>query len=84
MTSGVSIERPAGRMETNQEDAAAAGRSFGADYAAFDCRVNAYSVDDLFSGYRRSRFLYPEKARRLQPHWSTISCNWERAQRGGS
>src|SRR5689334_8972777 len=57
--------------------------SFAADYSSFDCAVNAYPVDDLFSAYCRSRFLYPQKAARLQPHWDQIRSSWESALRGG-
>jgi hypothetical protein len=55
----------------------------GSDYADYGCQVNAFTVDEVFAAYERSRFLYPTKARRLAPHWSSIRSHWQSALRGG-
>jgi hypothetical protein len=37
-------------------------------YDAYGVQVNALPVDDIFSLYERTGFLYPDKAARLLPH----------------
>lgn len=59
------------------------GSSSPGNYARFGCRVNAYSIDDLFSAYRRSKFVYEQKAMRLRAHWPEILANWQSARLAG-
>src|ERR1700740_1839811 len=50
---------------------------------AYGVRVNAIDVDELFSLYERTGFLYPEKAARLLPHLERVKDNWDRMLRAG-
>ena len=42
-------------------------------------KVNDISVEDLFSYYDRYNFLYPGKKKQLQPIFSEVRENWEKA-----
>jgi hypothetical protein len=44
--------------------------------AAYGLEINALGVDELFDLYRRTGFLYPEKAARLLPHMDLVRDNW--------
>src|SRR5688572_143605 len=46
--------------------------------AAYGLQVNALDVEELFALYRRTGFLYPEKAARLLPHMDLVRDNWTR------
>jgi hypothetical protein len=46
--------------------------------AAYGLEINALDVDELFDLYRRTGFLYPEKAARLLPHMDLVRDNWRR------
>jgi hypothetical protein len=46
--------------------------------AAYGVEINALDVDELFQLYRRTGFLYPEKAARLLPHMELVRDNWRR------
>lgn len=48
-------------------------------YAAYGCRINDISVDELFRRYEAAGFLYPAKLPRLRPYWSLVKENWEKA-----
>ena len=52
-------------------------------HASYGVRVNALSVEEIFSLYERTGFLYPEKAARLIPHLWQVRENWRRMLRGG-
>jgi len=47
-------------------------------YDAYGVQVNALPVDDIFSLYERTGFLYPDKAARLLPHLGQVKENWRR------
>jgi hypothetical protein len=51
--------------------------------AAYGIKVNELSVDELFSLYWRTGFLYPDKAARLMPHMDLVRDNWRRLLRAG-
>ena len=48
---------------------------------AYGVQVNEIEVDALFDLYRRTGFLYPEKASRLLPHLEHVKENWRRILR---
>ena len=48
-----------------------------------DVQVNALGVEELFSLYERSGFLYPAKAARLLPHLQIVQDNWRRLLQAG-
>jgi hypothetical protein len=52
-------------------------------YEAYHVQVNALPVDEVFSLYERTGFLYPDKAARLLPHLEQVKENWRRMLRGG-
>lgn len=52
---------------------------FGDQYRDFGCTVNSISVEDLFTRYESSGFLYPAKRQRLMPYMATIMDNWRRS-----
>src|SRR5690348_8612496 len=47
-------------------------------YEAYGVQVNALPVDEIFSLYERTGFLYPDKAARLLPHLEQVKENWRR------
>jgi hypothetical protein len=47
-------------------------------YDAYGVQVNALPVDEIFSLYERTGFLYPDKAARLLPHLGRVKENWRR------
>jgi hypothetical protein len=49
----------------------------------YGVQVNALGVDDLFSLYERTGFLYPDKAARLTPHLGLVKENWRRMLSAG-
>jgi hypothetical protein len=49
----------------------------------YGIQVNALGVDELFSLYERTRFLYPAKAARLTPHLDIVRDNWRRLLQAG-
>jgi hypothetical protein len=55
----------------------------GEDDGAYGIKVNELSVDELFSLYWRTGFLYPDKAARLMPHMDLVRENWGRLLRAG-
>jgi hypothetical protein len=52
-------------------------------YEAYGVQVNALPVDEIFSLYERTGFLYPDKAARLLPHLEQVKENWRRMLRRG-
>ena len=44
----------------------------GDRYKDFGCTVNTISVEDLFTRYESSGFLYPAKRQRLMPHMAIL------------
>src|SRR5688572_22098420 len=52
--------------------------SVAAVNTTYGLETNALDVDDLFELYRRTGFLYPEKAARLLPHMDLVRDNWRR------
>src|SRR5580704_16629320 len=52
-------------------------------YEAYGVQVNALPVDEIFSLYERTGFLYPDKAARLLPHLGQVRENWRRMLRAG-
>lgn len=52
---------------------------FGDRYKDFGCTVNTISVEDLFTRYESSGFLYPAKRQRLMPYMATIMENWRKS-----
>jgi hypothetical protein len=52
-------------------------------YDAYGVQVNALPVDEIFSLYERTGFLYPDKAARLLPHLGQVKENWRRMLRRG-
>src|SRR5579863_7236969 len=52
-------------------------------YEAYGVQVNALPVDEIFSLYERTGFLYPDKAARLLPHLGQVKENWRRMLRRG-
>ena len=52
-------------------------------YDAYGVQINALPVEEIFSLYERTGFLYPDKAARLLPHLSQVKENWRRMLRGG-
>ena len=52
-------------------------------YEAYECRVNALPVAELFRRYEQGGFLYPAKKERLAPFLPEIAENWRRGLRGG-
>lgn len=48
---------------------------------AYGVQVNEVGVDELFELYRKTGFLYPEKASRLLPHLQLVKENWRRMLR---
>ncbi len=49
----------------------------------YGVQVNALGVDDLFSLYERTGFLYPDKAARLLPYLERVRDNWRRMLSAG-
>jgi hypothetical protein len=47
--------------------------------AAYGCRMNDWSVDELFRRYEMGGFLDPTKKGRLVPYWGLVKDNWSRA-----
>jgi hypothetical protein len=72
---------PAGNLETLGANDGQTRPRLG--YADYGCRVNAWPVEQLFERYASTRFLYADKAARLQPYLSEILDNWRRGLRGG-
>jgi hypothetical protein len=52
-------------------------------YEAYGVQINALPVDEIFSLYERTGFLYPDKAARLLPHLEQVKENWRRMLRRG-
>jgi hypothetical protein len=52
--------------------------------STYGFEVNRLDVDDLFSLYRRTGFLYPAKAARLLPQLALVRDNWRRLLEAGS
>tara|TARA_R110002096_G_scaffold173781_9_gene349048 strand:- start:263440 stop:264618 length:1179 start_codon:yes stop_codon:yes gene_type:complete len=52
---------------------------FGDSYQEFGCTVNQISVQDLFTRYESSGFLYPAKRQRLMPYMPIIMENWRKS-----
>ena len=44
-----------------------------------NCSVNEISVDELFSFYEESGFLYDAKKRRLKRHFSEVNSTWQKS-----
>jgi hypothetical protein len=47
-------------------------------YDAYGVQVNALSVNEIFTLYEHTGFLYPDKAARLFPHLGQVRENWRR------
>ncbi len=52
-------------------------------HAWYGVQVNGLGVDELFDLYKRTGFLYPDKAVRLLPHLEHVKENWRRMLRAG-
>jgi hypothetical protein len=52
-------------------------------YDAYGVQVNALSVEEIFSLYELTGFLYPDKAARLFPHFGQVRENWRRMLSAG-
>jgi hypothetical protein len=52
-------------------------------YDAYGVQVNALSVNEIFTLYEHTGFLYPDKAARLFPHLGQVRENWRRMLAAG-
>jgi len=52
-------------------------------YDAYGVEVNALSVEEIFTLYANTGFLYPDKAARLFPHLPQVRENWRRMMSAG-
>lgn len=76
---------PIGLIAEPETSAAVPGcPKFGDRYEDFGCTVNAISVEELFTKYESSGFLYPAKRERLMPYMALIMENWRRSMSGQS
>src|SRR4051794_31239851 len=73
----------AGRLAPKGEAVDKGKRRRWGDFSNYGCRVNAWSVDELFERYARTRFLYPAKLAQLGPHLPEVTENWRRGLRAG-
>lgn len=46
-------------------------------------KFNTLSIEELFNHYKQVGFIYPEKLRRIAPHFSDVRKNWKAAISGG-
>src|SRR5260370_24911403 len=52
-------------------------------YDAYGVQGNALSVNEIFTLYERTGFLYPDKDARLLPHLGKVRENWRRMLSAG-